>query len=74
MTGIEFADSRSSETLQAVDGFAYIINRHEGGDARFGGLARDIEQKSARSAWPGIYADEQAFLGKRRTLASQNPP
>jgi len=65
VTGTSFVDPRSSETVQAVDGVAYIMNRHEGGDARFGGLARDIEQKAARLARPGVYADEQTFLGKR---------
>lgn len=48
VTGIEFADSRSSEIVQAVDGVAYMINRNVGGDARFGGLTRDIERKAGR--------------------------
>jgi len=54
VTGIEFADSKSSEALQAADGLAYIINRHEGGDARFGGLARDIDRRTGRPGRPGV--------------------
>jgi len=51
VTGIRFVDSPSSEIVQAVDGVAHMINRHKGGDARFGGLARDIDRIAARPAW-----------------------
>jgi len=53
-TGIEFADSMSGEALQAADGLAYTINRHEGGGARFGGLAGDIDRRTGRPGRPGV--------------------
>jgi len=43
---IEFVDSRSSATIQAVDSIAYAINRCLGGDAAFGGLFDDIRRKA----------------------------
>jgi len=48
VTGIEFVDSRSSATVQAVDALAYTINRHMGGDAMFGKAFRNIERKTLR--------------------------
>ena len=47
-------DSRFGKTLQAVDGVAYIMNRHAGGDAEFSGLFRDIEQKTGRTGSVGV--------------------
>jgi len=38
--------------LQAVDGVAYIMSRHAGGDAEFSGLFRDIEQKAGLTGRP----------------------
>jgi len=51
--GIRFVDSLSSEIVQAADGLACIINRHEGGDARFGGMFGDIERQAGRAGRPG---------------------
>lgn len=48
VVGIEFVDSRSSATIQAVDALAYTINRHMGGDAAFGKAFRNIERKTRR--------------------------
>ncbi|RNJ71837.1 MAG: DUF3800 domain-containing protein [Thaumarchaeota archaeon S15] len=49
VTGIMFVDSRSSALVQVADAIAYIINRHEGGDAAFGCLFRLVERKVWRS-------------------------
>jgi len=62
-TGIEFVDSLSSATIQAVDAMAYALNRHAGGDAAFGVMSRNIRRK----AWS---CREPCVMGKgseRRT-------
>jgi len=54
VTGTSFADPRSSETVQAVDGVAYMINRDVGGDVRFGGLVRDTGRTAHCTGRPDI--------------------
>lgn len=47
-------DSRFGKTLQVVDGVAYIMSRHAGGDAEFGVPFRDNGQKTCRTGPVGI--------------------
>jgi len=48
VTGIAFVDSRTSPFVQAADSVAFALNRHAGGDARFGGMLESIRGRSWR--------------------------